>query len=55
MNCGKHTGAKLLEPAMKIVDKALEKQWEKIVMIDDMQLGFMPGKDTMMQSLFYGG
>ena len=44
MNCGMHKGVKLLEHAMKIVEKVLEKRLNKIVMIDDMQFGFMPGK-----------
>ena len=47
MNCGMYTGAKLLEHAIKIVEKVLEKRLRKILMIDDMQFGSMPGKGTI--------
>ena len=47
MNCGMCRGVKLLEHAMKIVEKLLEKRLRKIVTIDDMQFGFMPGKGTI--------
>ena len=46
MKCGMYRGVKLLEHALKIVEKAHEKRWKKIVTIDDMQFGFMPGKGT---------
>ena len=36
MNCGIHRGVKLLEYAMKIVEKVFEKKNEKIVMTDYM-------------------
>ena len=32
---------------MKIVEKALEKRLRKIVTIDDMQFGYVPGKGTI--------
>ena len=42
-----HTGGvKLLEHAMKIVERVLENRIRELVMIDEMQFGFMPGKDT---------
>ena len=47
MNCGMYGGVKLLEHAMKIVVEVLEKRLRKIVMIDDMQFGFMPDKATI--------
>ena len=47
MNCGMYRGVKLLEHAMKIFEKVLEKRLKTIVMIDDMQIGFMPGKGTI--------
>ena len=40
-------GVKLLENAMKIVEKFLEKRLRKIVMIEDTQFGFVPGKGTI--------
>ena len=44
---GMYGGDKLLEHAMKIVEKVLEKRLRKIVTIDDMQFGFMSGKGTI--------
>ena len=32
---------------MEIVEKALEKRLRKIVTIDDMQFGYVPGKGTI--------
>ena len=46
-NCGMYRGVKLLEHAMKIVEKVLENRLTKIVMIDEMQFGFMPGNGTI--------
>ena len=37
MNCGMDSGVKLLENAMKIVERLLEKKFRQIVAIDDMQ------------------
>ena len=48
MHCDMYMGAKLLEHAIKIVEKVLEKSLGKFVMIDDVQLGFMPGKGTIV-------
>ena len=47
MNCVMHRGLKLVEHAMKIVENVLEKRLRKIMAIDDMQFGFMPGKCTI--------
>ena len=47
MNCGMYRGEKLLEHAIKIIKKVLEKRLSKIATIDDMQFGFMPGKGTI--------
>ena len=41
---------KLLEHTMKIVERVLEKILRKILAIDDMLFGFMPGKGTMQSS-----
>ena len=46
MDCGAYRGVKLLEHAMKIVERELEKRIRELVMVDDMQFGFMPGKGT---------
>ena len=47
MSCGLYIGIKLLEHAMKINEKVLEKRLRKIVSIDDMQFSFMSGKGTI--------
>jgi hypothetical protein len=46
MSCGSYRGVKLLEHAMKIVERVLEKRIRKLVNVDEMQFGFMPGKGT---------
>ena len=44
MNCSAYRGAKLLEHGMKIDEKVLEKRIRALVVVDDMQFGFMPGR-----------
>jgi len=44
MSCGSYRGAKLLEHAMKIVERVLERRIRLVVNLDEMQCGFMPGK-----------
>ena len=46
MDCGAYRGVKLLEHAMKIVERVLENRIRELVMIDQMQFGFMPGRGT---------
>ena len=46
MDCGAYRGVKLLEHAMKIVERVLENRIRELVMINEMQFGFMPGKST---------
>ena len=48
MNCGMNRGVKLLQHAMKIVERVDDKRLRNGVMIDDMQFGIMPGKDTIL-------
>ena len=47
MSCGSYRGVKLLEHAMKIVERILERRIRKLVNVDEMQFGFMPGKGTI--------
>ena len=47
MDCGAYRGVRLLEHAMKIFERVLEMRIKKIVKVDDMQFGFMPGKGTI--------
>ena len=51
MDCGAYRGVKLLEHAMKIVERVLEKRIRELVKGDNMQFGFMPGKG-MTDALF---
>ena len=44
MTCGAYRGVKLLEHAMKIVERVLEKRIRSMVKVDEMQFGFMPSK-----------
>ena len=46
MDCGAYKGVKLLEHAMKIVERVLKNRIRGLVTIDDMQFCFMPGKGT---------
>ena len=46
MDCEACRGVKLLEHAIKIVERMLENRKRELVMIGDMQFGFMPGKGT---------
>ena len=41
MSCGAYRGVKLLEHAMKMVERVLEKRIRKIIQINGMQFGFI--------------
>ena len=41
-NCNTYRGVKLLEQAMKIVEKVLERRIREVINTDSMQFGFMP-------------
>ena len=43
---GNYRGLKLLEHAMKVVERVIESTIRRMVNIDAMQFGFMPGKGT---------
>ena len=47
ISCGSYRGVKLLEHAMKIVETVPERQIRPLVNLNEMQFGFMPGKDTV--------
>ena len=44
MSCGSYRGVKLLEHAIKIVERVLERQLQTLVNLNEMQFEFMPGK-----------
>ena len=46
MECGSYRAIKLLEHGMKVYERVLEKRLRDVVVISDMQYGFMPGKGT---------
>ena len=46
VSCGSYTEVKLLEYAMKIVERVLERQIRTLVNLNKMQFGFMPGNGT---------
>lgn len=47
MSCGSYRGVKLLEHAMKIVERVIVWRIRKLVTLNENQCGFMPGKGTM--------
>ena len=47
ISCRSYRGVKLLEHAMKIVDRVLETRIRTLVNLNEMQFGFMPGKETL--------
>ena len=46
MECGSYRGIRLLEHAMKVVERIFEHRIRQQIEIDDMQLGFLKGKGT---------
>ena len=46
MECGSYRGIKLLEHAMKVVERIFENRIRQQIDIEDMQFGFMKGKGT---------
>ena len=47
VSCGSYKGVKLLEHAMKLVERVLERRIRTLINLNKMQFGFMPGKRTM--------
>ena len=45
-SCNTYGGVKLLEHAMKMVKRVLERRIRELVNINSMQFGFMPGRGT---------
>ena len=46
LTCGSYRGIKLLEHAMKVLERVIEGRLRKIVKIDSMQFGFMSRRGT---------
>ena len=51
MSSGAYRGVKLLEHAMKIVEKVLERRLQGMVKVDEMQFGFMPCRKNVNSTL----
>ena len=47
MSCGVYREVKLLEHEMKFVEKVPERRMWRMVKVDEMQFGFIPGKGTI--------
>ena len=47
MSCASYQGVKLLEHGMKVVERLLEKRLRRLVKVDQMHLGFMPGRSAV--------
>ena len=47
MSCGSYRGVKLLEHAMKLVERVLERRIQTLVNLNELQFGFMSGKGSM--------
>ena len=54
MECVSYRGIKLLEHAMKVVEKIFEHRIRQQIDVDDMQFGFMEGKGTT-DAIFMAG
>ena len=44
--CGNYGSIKLLEHGMKVIERIYERKLQKVVKLDEMQMGFMPGRGT---------
>ena len=47
MSCGSYRGVKLLEHALKIVERILKRRIRTLINSNKMQFGFMPEKGTV--------
>ena len=45
-SCGNYRSIKLLEHGMRVIERIFERRLRKIVKLDEMQVGFMPGRGT---------
>ena len=46
-SCGNYRSIKLLEHGMKVTERIFERRLRKVVELDEMEMGFMPGRGTM--------
>ena len=45
-SCGSYRSVKLLKHGIKVVERIFEERLKKNVKLDEMQMGFVPGKST---------
>ena len=45
-SCGNYRKVKLLEHGMKVIERIFERRLQKVVKLDEMQMGFMPDRGT---------
>ena len=45
-SCGNNSSIKLLEHGIKVIEKIFERSLWKVVKLDEIQMGFMPGRGT---------
>ena len=50
LDCGSYRGIKLLDHAMKVFERIIEKRLRAKVNLDDMHFGFRPSRGTQMLS-----
>ena len=46
-SCGNYRSIKLLEHGMKVIERIFQRRLWKVVKLDEMQMGFIPGRGTM--------
>ena len=39
---------------MKVIERIFEKRLRNVLKLHEMQMGFMPGRELLMQFLYYG-
>ena len=49
ISCGSYRGVKLLAHATKIIERVLKRRIRTVVNLNEMQFGFMPGKEQWMR------
>ena len=53
LTCGSYRDIKLLEHAMKVLERVIKGRMRKIVKIDSMQFGLMSGRSTTVSRCYF--
>ena len=51
-SCGKYISITLLEHGMTVIERIFERRLRKVVKLDKMQMGFMPGRGRASERNF---